>query len=178
MKYLKIIILFVAFSSFSQGVDNFKHFTVKHGEKGAEWCSYRLTVEMVEADSSLTRESFKAYKGIKSSHYLNTGFDRGHLAPADAFSFDQEAYSQTFSLANIVPQDPRVNRRVWKGLEVYEKDVARAYGCIDVVIRVEYDSVKVKKLWIPKKLTKEIYTCDKKLLGTYTFFNRLNSSDL
>ncbi len=49
--------------------------------------------------------------------YKNTGYDRGHLAPAADFSFSQKANDETFVMSNIAPQTKRLNRGVWKKLE-------------------------------------------------------------
>ena len=40
----------------------------------------------------------------KNLDYINTGYDRGHLAAAANHKISFCAYEQTFSLANIAPQ--------------------------------------------------------------------------
>ena len=61
------------------------------------------------------------------------GFDRGHLAPAG----DQPnagAMAQSFSLANIVPQDSTMNRQAWAKVEAdTRRYVRRAKGAVFVV---------------------------------------------
>ncbi|CAD7926526.1 unnamed protein product [Amoebophrya sp. A120] len=54
----------------------------------------------------------------KLSHFYRSGYDRGHLAAARNHRHDAEAFSETFSLANISPQVGRgFNRGYWAGLE-------------------------------------------------------------
>ena len=49
-----------------------------------------------------------------SKDYTNTGYDRGHLAPAADFSFSDIAMSESFYMSNISPQHPSFNRGIWK----------------------------------------------------------------
>lgn len=49
--------------------------------------------------------------------YRGSGFDRGHLAPAGAFTRSREAMAATFLLSNMSPQYPNTNRGIWKSLE-------------------------------------------------------------
>lgn len=48
--------------------------------------------------------------------YRGSGYDRGHMAPADDASTATEMYD-TFVLTNMTPQDPTLNRVEWKALE-------------------------------------------------------------
>lgn len=171
MKKLLIIqVLFISFYGYSQTY-NFPAFTTKHGEKGAEWVSYKLTKEMVEADKSRKRPSFKSFKGISPSHYTNSGYDRGHLTGADLFSHDSLEYVSTFSMANISPQAPKLNQQAWKWLEVYEKRLAEKYSCIWVVVFVEYGEQTYKKLHIPDNFVKRIMKCNGEIISEHKFDN-------
>lgn len=84
----------------------------------------------------------------RNSHYRNSGYDRGHLAPAADFP---DAMEDTFSLCNVSPQDPSLNRGLWSELE----------GWIRRVARREWDEsrsttfVVTGPLWLPSSQTKE-----------------------
>lgn len=49
--------------------------------------------------------------------YRNTGFDRGHMAPAGDMKWHPQAMRESFYMTNICPQSPDLNRGAWKKLE-------------------------------------------------------------
>lgn len=57
-------------------------------------------------------------KNPDQEDYKYTGYDKGHLANSNDFSFDQQAMQDSFYLSNIGPQDRFQNQRgAWKKLE-------------------------------------------------------------
>ena len=81
----------------------------------------------------------------KLSHYHKSGFDRGHMAPGADFSVDST--QDTYTLSNIAPQDPVMNKSIWNSLEewvrrlVHSNDVA-AHSTVYVV---------TGPLWLPRR---------------------------
>ena len=57
--------------------------------------------------------------------YGKSGFDRGHMAPAADFNFNQEALSETYRFTNICPQLPTLNRGEWAQIEHEVRNLAR-----------------------------------------------------
>lgn len=55
-------------------------------------------------------------KHPNTTDYSNTGYDRGHMAPAADASNDKEMH-ETFLMSNMSPQRPMLNRVSWKVLE-------------------------------------------------------------
>lgn len=55
---------------------------------------------------------------LKPKEYKNTGYDRGHMAPAADFSWSQKAMDESFEMSNIVPQTPTINRKFIKNIEI------------------------------------------------------------
>lgn len=62
---------------------------------------------------------------VRNEDYARTGYDRGHMAPAGDFSFDQRANNETFVLSNMAPQRAGLNRIAWKALE----EQVRRWAC-------------------------------------------------
>jgi endonuclease G len=54
------------------------------------------------------------------SQYLDTGYDKGHMAPAGDSSNSQEEF-ETFSMTNMTPQKPTLNRNAWRMLEEHTR---------------------------------------------------------
>lgn len=57
-------------------------------------------------------------KSATDKDYKKSGWDKGHLAPANDFAYDESAARRTFFYSNISPQNPQFNRNgSWKKLE-------------------------------------------------------------
>lgn len=55
---------------------------------------------------------------VKPSYYKNSGYDKGHQAPA-ANANDALAMDESFLMTNMTPQAPKLNRGPWNKLESY-----------------------------------------------------------
>lgn len=94
-------------------------YSEKHEQ--AAWVAYLLSKQHSD-NLHNRRNNFRADPAVRSgsaspSDYANSGYDRGHLAPAADFDFNQEALSESFLMSNISPQLPAFNRGSWKELE-------------------------------------------------------------
>lgn len=49
--------------------------------------------------------------------YVNSGYDRGHMAPAGDMKWDREAMRESFLLTNVAPQCHALNGGSWKTVE-------------------------------------------------------------
>lgn len=65
--------------------------------------------------------------------YRYSGFDRGHMCPAADQKWSAEAMYDCFTLANITPQDNKLNSGAWKTLEDKERVWARRDSAIVIV---------------------------------------------
>ena len=54
------------------------------------------------------------------TQYKDTGYDKGHMAPAGDASNDKEMH-ETFLMTNMTPQKPTLNRESWKLLEEHTR---------------------------------------------------------
>ncbi|MGE8603286.1 DNA/RNA non-specific endonuclease [Bordetella trematum] len=73
------------------------------------------------------------------SDYKNSGYSRGHMAPAGDM-YDAQTMAQSFSLANMVPQDQRHNAGAWSRIEQdTRKYIQRAQGDVYVFTGPVYE---------------------------------------
>lgn len=69
----------------------------------------------------------------KPSDYTRTGYDRGHMCPAADRSCSRRSMTATFSMANIAPQAPALNRGAWKRIEDATRKYARGGHPVTVI---------------------------------------------
>lgn len=63
---------------------------------------------------------------VTHDDYLNTQYDRGHMAPSADRTASEAANEATFIMTNVVPQAPPNNRGPWAQLESYARDQVEA----------------------------------------------------
>lgn len=92
--------------------------------------------------------------------YRGSGFARGHMAPA-ADMPTARAMAQSFSLANMVPQDPRQNSGPWAKVEEdTRKYVMRAQGDVHVItgpVFADQRAIGPNGVRVPSHLFKLVY---------------------
>ena len=87
-----------------------------------EWVAYRLCRSELTGAVDRT-DDFRADDALEEDEqslpkdYAASGYDQGHMAPAEDFSRSQRAMSTTFLLSNMAPQRPKLNRAKWRALE-------------------------------------------------------------
>lgn len=96
--------------------------------------------------------------------YKGSGYDKGHMNPANDNTQNIEVMSQTFLLSNIVPQNPNNNRGMWKKLETltrnYVKNNEEAYIISGSIYRRGYKTIG-NKVGVPTDIFKIVITQDK-----------------
>lgn len=135
--------------------------------KGAKYVSYTLYGSKVNKLNIKKRPKFYSEKLIpikyrsKSSDYKYSGYDRGHLASDASFDYDKKVLSKVYTMANIVPQAPQVNRKLWLKAEKLERYIAVKLGNVNVINGVIYDetskTIGKNKVAVPIAFWKMIY---------------------
>lgn len=102
--------------------------------------------------------------------YVRSGFDRGHLAPAGDMP-TLSAQAESFSLANIVPQNRVLNRGLWADIEESVRRLASRRGSIFVVTGVIFSGDAVQQIrggvLVPTRLFKALYDPASGQAGAY-----------
>ena len=88
-------------------------------KKCAYWSAYKLI--KAEKKYPLKRlDRFIADTNVGTAtdnDYRGTNYDKGHLTPAEDMSINAQTMRESFSYINVVPQNPHMNRGIWKHLE-------------------------------------------------------------
>jgi endonuclease G, mitochondrial len=100
-------------------------------ERGApNWVSWHL--QKSDVGTAARRNDFHpepnlpdGFKRVRPSDYDRTGFDRGHMCNSEDRTETQEDNTVTFSMANMQPQTPDLNRGVWLRLEAYSRTLLK-----------------------------------------------------
>lgn len=84
------------------------------------YSSWELTREEVDGTGE-RKSNFRADKDVYCcptlADYRNSGYDRGHMAPAADMKWSTQAMADCHYLTNICPQDHKVNGGIWNTLE-------------------------------------------------------------
>lgn len=100
------------------------------------WVAYELTADETRGEepryNKFTRDT--SVKGCaEPDDYRNSGFDRGHMAPAGDMKWDDRAMRESFMMTNIVPQLHTVNRGVWSKIEDKCRQQAMADSAVIII---------------------------------------------
>ncbi|MBP0495220.1 DNA/RNA non-specific endonuclease [Pararoseomonas indoligenes] len=126
-----------------------------------------LTRRRIQQARGMERDdAFHAEDGLpederaRLSDYARSGFDRGHMAPSGDMP-TASAQADSFSLANMVPQNPGSNRCLWEGIESTVRDLAMEEGEVWVLTGPIFEGTTLQRLngrvLVPTLLYKAIY---------------------
>lgn len=125
----------------------FSAFAILHSGKSRTpiYVAQRLNKAQVEAKVTRATRYFADARlplaeRAELEDYKNSGMDHGHMAPAGDMA-TEESMAQSFSLANMVPQNPTNNRKSWASIEkATRKYVMRAAGDVYVITGPVFDA--------------------------------------
>lgn len=114
------------------------------------WVAYELTPD--EAAGEVPRgKKFvpdPLVEGRSAVHrdYTNSGYDRGHMAPAADMKWSQKAMAESFYMSNVCPQNQKLNRDDWNDLEETCRQWAKKFGAVYITCGPIYDSKRPKRI--------------------------------
>lgn len=132
----------------------FEAFAVMHSgvSKTPLWVAQYLTRASLQAARAVPRaDSFHAEPALPPRHgaeladYVRSGFDRGHMAPA-ADMPSQQAQHESFSLANVVPQNRRNNQQLWAAIEGATRHLANQRGELFVLTGPIFEGDRIERI--------------------------------
>ncbi len=132
----------------------FEAFSAMHSgvSKTPLWSAQHLTRDSLKAAREVKREdSFHAEialppnSGAELADYARSGFDRGHMAPA-ADMPTKVAQHESFSLANVVPQNRKNNQILWSAIEGATRHLTNQRGELYVVTGPLFEGEKIQRL--------------------------------
>ena len=101
------------------------------------WVAYTLTLSMmnnqIKRTNKFKEDPFIPTKSATLDDYKNSGYDRGHLAPAGDMKSSYKMLSDSFYLSNVSPQLSHFNQGIWHNLEKWVRRQAEKYDKVYVV---------------------------------------------
>lgn len=144
--------------------------------KTAIYSAHHLTKADIDNARQLKREdSFRPESRlprrlqVQLSDYKNQGYDRGHLVPNGDMPNKEEQYD-SFSLANIVPQNREHNQGLWRTIESHTRNLAYRYGETYVVTGTAFMGKNLSKMngvIVPSHLYKAVYIPKNNTVAVY-----------
>ena len=133
----------------------------------ALWSAEHLTADQVEQARALPRQGKFHPEGrlppnerAVLADYARSGFDRGHLSPSGDMA-TPESQQESFSLANMIPQAPQLNRDLWAAIEEGVRKLVRQEGGLYVVTGPVFQGAQLQQLrgrvLVPTSVYKAVY---------------------
>lgn len=147
----------------------------------ALWSAEHLTASRIDAARAMKRKNaFHAEERLppderaELSDYARSGYDRGHLSPSGDMP-TENAQQESFSLANMIPQDPKNNQILWQGIEEATRRAATTEGELYVVTGPLFEGGALQRLngrvLVPTAVYKAIYAPADSQAGAYVTRN-------
>ena len=127
------------------------------------WVAYELTDVEVAGEEPRGKKfvpdpMVPKYESATTDDYKNSGWDRGHMAPAADMKWNPQAMKESFYLSNVCPQNHNLNAGAWKDLEEQVRDLAAQKGSIYVVcgpiVSADYQTIGANNVVVPSAFFK------------------------
>lgn len=128
------------------------------------WVAWELTADEAQG-SEKRKNNFRPDPDVKGcpdlADYRNSGYQRGHMAPAADMKWSAEAMDESFYLTNMCPQKGSLNGGAWGNLEDKCRLLALSEGPVYIVAGPVIDGKPIEyigenRVYVPKKFFKVI----------------------
>src|SRR4051812_30240451 len=141
------------------------------------WSAEHLTRDEVESAGQFKRSGAFYHEArlrpkdrAELADYARSGYDRGHMSPSGDMATPKARY-QSFSLANMIPQNPCNNEVLWEGIESAVRDLASSEGEIYVVTGPIYEGTDIPflngRVGVPSQIYKALYDPVRRAAAAY-----------
>lgn len=104
------------------------------------------TIYKIYNPTGKVSRSGMVFKGTnKHFNYAKSGYDKGHLVPAEDMSWSYPALLSTFQYINCVPQTPKLNRGKWRTEEMKVHKLSLTDSLIVITGACDYDDRGIPK---------------------------------
>jgi endonuclease G len=89
----------------------------------------------------------------ENSDYAHSGYDKGHLTPAADAPTPTDMHD-TFLLSNMTPQEPTLNRKAWRMLEIHVRMLSPDYVITGAIYPKHPEAIGTHAVPIPTRYYK------------------------
>ena len=150
------------------------------------WVSYELLASETDGPYSRKGKNFRQDLSLslpqaEDNDYRNSGWSRGHMAPAGDFKWSDDAMWDTFYFTNCCPQNQSLNAGQWNTLEQKVRDWAKKFGKVYVVTgpiigKNIYGTIGNNRVVVPDAFFKAVLANDQTI--AFVMHNHNNNENL
>ena len=150
------------------------------------WVSYELLASETDGPYSRKGKNFRQDPSLRlpqaeDNDYRNSGWSRGHMAPAGDFKWNDQAMWDTFYYTNCCPQNQSLNAGQWNTLEQKVRGWAKRFGKVHVVTgpiigKNIYGTIGYNRVVVPDAFFKAVLANDHSI--AFVMHNHNNNENI
>lgn len=170
---LSLMVVVISTLSYSQTIEKYDRIIkekcyVSYYSNKIEGPSF-VVYKLYKGGGDVSRESMIFTSPYKHFNYSHSGYDKGHLCPAEDFAYDKVLEENTFRYYNTVPMTARLNRGIWKVYENKARKLSQTDSLLIICGGSDYNGL------IPTKCFKIIYSLKTKKICYSMIFDNSNT---
>lgn len=150
------------------------------------WVKYELAQS--ETDGPYSRKGLKFCQDPSANvpqaddyDYRNSGWSKGHMAPAGDFKWSSKAMIESFYFTNCCPQNQSLNGGQWSTLEKKIRQWANKYGSVTVVtgplvFENAYGTIGPNKVVVPDAFFKAVLAGEQSI--AFVMYNKADNENM